>query len=156
MELNKDASGLEDEFVPGTPSGALVCRYHPLVSGPHINLLSETIVDADGAARLAATMNSITDEQLIPHSCGGQQRSRTRVTIVVFQRSGRSDVTTWMSDSTTPAETALGCVRDLSNGVRSAPNTPAAVAAALDRISPSAPIICEDGNPPDTAGDCPF
>ena len=75
LGLNQDPTGLEDEFVARRRArwSAATTRSCPERTSTCSARRSWT---ATPWARLAATMNRITDDQLIPHSCGGQRRYR--------------------------------------------------------------------------------
>lgn len=64
---NPDSSGLDQQFVPGTPRSAIICRYVALdamttANGQTYNvgtLLTSTVLDANNAGALADTLNAI-------------------------------------------------------------------------------------------------
>jgi hypothetical protein len=118
---NPDATGLDQAFVPGEPSQALVCRYASVHDDPvpldkngrvvvHDGaLFSATHLAPDAATALAVTLNHITPSD-IQSSCV-PMAVNARYTVIVFAVPGRGDVDVWLKDW-------FECP-SVSNGVRS-------------------------------------
>lgn len=103
--FNPDTTGLEDQFVPGTPTSALVCRFAALdavtllADGTTVGsgeLFSSTELDGPGAATLADSLNEI-EPSTIASGCV-PPADKTRYTAIVFSVPGRSDINLWLKD----------------------------------------------------------
>lgn len=115
---NPDAAGLDVEFVPGTPTEALICRYSALDAvtkspdGEEIaggDLYTSIRLDAGEATSLAAALNAIEPSNMA--SACQPPLSKARYTAIVFVVPGRSDIDVWLKDW-------YGCP-EVSNGIRS-------------------------------------
>jgi hypothetical protein len=108
--VNPDSAGLDETFVPGKPTEALICRYASLIPGPFLTsptgpyrvehggpLYSATHLDRAAAGTLAATLNNITPTTNTAASCE-PIFDFARYTAIVFAVPGRSDVDVWLKD----------------------------------------------------------
>jgi hypothetical protein len=104
--LNPDRAGLGDAFVPGDPTGALICRYYPLTinyataDGQPLTggtlFSSTTLVEAD-AVRVADELNDISYWNFTP-SCVPFPLE-PRFTAIVFTVPGHADTDVWLRDA---------------------------------------------------------
>jgi hypothetical protein len=140
--VNTDSTGLEASFVPGTPTGALICRYAALTTttvapdGRQLDsgeLFTSTTLDADAATTLATTLNDIVPWNFTAGCLFGEQAAR--YTAIVFALPGRSDVDVWLKDW-------IGCP-EVGNGMRTSGELVngqgTAFLAQLDADAPPAP-----------------
>jgi hypothetical protein len=139
---NPDTRGLRDQFVPGKPSQALICRYAALDAvtvlpdGRRLqsgHLYTHTTIDQTAANALAAILNDITPSTVASNCI--PPADKARYTAIVFAIPGRSDVDLWLKDWIECPEVGNGTrwSGELINGVGSAFLT------RLDKLSPPAP-----------------
>jgi hypothetical protein len=139
---NPDTRGLRDQFVPGEPTQALICRYAALDAvtllpdGRRLqsgSLYTHTTIDQKGAKALAATLNDITPSTVVAMCV--PPADKARYTAMVFAIPGRSDVDLWLKDWIECPEVGNGTRSsgELINGVGSA------FLARLDTLAPRAP-----------------
>jgi hypothetical protein len=114
---NPDVTDLDQTFVPGIPTGALICRYTALNAPPVAldgrqlesgDLFGSTTLDAAAATALATTLNDIVPSSIASACLFAQQSAR--FTAIVFAVPGRSDVDLWLKDW-------IGCP-EVGNGTR--------------------------------------
>jgi hypothetical protein len=113
---NPDATDLDRTFVPGIPTGALICRYAALNTTTvapdgrkfESGDLFSTTLDAAAATTLATTLNDIVPSSIVDACLFAQQSAR--YTAIVFALPGRSDVDLWLKDW-------IGCP-EVGNGTR--------------------------------------
>ena len=140
--FNPDTTGLEDLFVPGAPTSALVCRYAALDAVTTLadgatfasgELFSSTELDGAEATDLARSLNVI-EPSSIAAGCM-PPADKTRYTAIVFSVPGRTDVNVWLKDW-------MRCP-DVGNGSRDSGELinghGAAFLQALDAVAPPAP-----------------
>jgi hypothetical protein len=101
---NPDATGLDDEFVPGTPTAALICRYVALGATTTFDgqvlaegaLLSSTVLDSQDAVSLARVLNAIVPWDFTSGCIPPDDKAR--YTAITFAAAGRDDVDVWLKD----------------------------------------------------------
>ena len=150
--VNPDADGLADVFVPGPPTGALICRYlatdgpvglaAPLSGGA---LFSSTLLSAVDAQTLADSANEIVPSAIMS-GCVPPD-FRPRYTALVFALDGRPDVDVWLKQWFSCPELTNGAHKSglLINGVGHD------FMAVLDQLAAPAPNPLLAGRPASTA-----